>query len=122
MRGGGLLARSRCFSWSTSSGIASGLVRPRAARLLLRDAATAWDEADGLTRRQWNGTFFDRLYVDAGGVQRADRSDFYQDPRRGSRERPRLDCREANPERFARGSTFHRVVETAGIEPASAIA
>jgi hypothetical protein len=70
------------------------------------------DEADGLTRRQWNRTFFDRLYVDEGGVQRADRSELLtEDPVSD------LGLIEANPERFARGSTFNRVVETAGSTP-----
>jgi hypothetical protein len=50
----------------------------RTARLLLHDASSAWDQADQHVRRQWNRTFFDRLYIGPDGVDRADLSELYE--------------------------------------------
>jgi len=51
----------------------------RRARVLLHDAASAWDSADNVTRRQWNRAFFDRLYVSEEGIERSTLSGLYTD-------------------------------------------
>jgi len=94
----------------------------RRARALLYDAASAWDNADNLTRRQWNRTFFDRLYISEGGIERSELSALYADILADELVAD-LDAYERNPKQsLARGSTFDHVVETVGIEPTSAIA
>jgi site-specific DNA recombinase len=92
------------------------------ARSFLHDASRTYrDEADPETRRAWNQIFFRRLFVGPDGVAAAELTDEF-----GAllREELAMELEQyaSNPRALLRagGSTFERVVETAGIEPASA--
>jgi site-specific DNA recombinase len=91
------------------------------AKRLLRDASATYREADPQTRRRWNQVFFKKLYVAPDGISAAELTDEFA-ALLADELSAEVERYVANPRALlhAGGSTFERVVETAGIEPASA--
>ena len=94
---------------------------------LLRRAGDAYHEADDITRRAWNQTFFTKLWIAPDDedieVIGAELTDEFAELLSEDLERElgRL-TNEPPPTKADRGSNVDQIVETAGIEPASAIA
>ena len=92
------------------------------ARKSLADSSRTYRRADPQTRRRWNQVFFSKVYVSKDGVTGAELTDEF-----GSLLAKDLATRlkkvPPKPKSFSgSGSNVAALVETAGIEPASAVA
>jgi site-specific DNA recombinase len=91
----------------------------QAARQLLQRSSEAYSQVDAQTRRRWNQSFFQKLFVGPGGVKAAELTEEFGALLREDLAR-RIEMMAAQPRlQFARGSNERVLVELAGLEPAT---
>jgi len=91
----------------------------RLARRCLADSSRTYRDADSQVRRQWNQVFFTKLYVGPKGVTGAELTDEFGDLLAEDLAK-RLKAMPSDPGPIrGRGSNMRRLVELAGLEPAT---